>query len=137
MAMLSHRLRRALITANSSFNRYVSLTPSSLAPTPAEFPRVAPMSLFPTGAPMRNFSKKLYRKGDIITKDTVLFKGCDYNHWLITMDFERPSPEETVSTNEGPSPEPEEMVSTYERPSPEEMVSTYERTCASVLGIRS
>lgn len=131
MAMLSHRLRQALITANSSFNRYVSLTPSSLAPTPAEFPRVAPM---------RNFSKKLYRNGDIITKDTVLFKGCDYNHWLITMDFglvERLSPEETVSTNEGTSPEPEEMVSTNERPSPEEMVSTYERTCASVLGIRS
>nr|5MPW_A Chain A, Multiple organellar RNA editing factor 1, mitochondrial [Arabidopsis thaliana]5MPW_B Chain B, Multiple organellar RNA editing factor 1, mitochondrial [Arabidopsis thaliana]5MPW_C Chain C, Multiple organellar RNA editing factor 1, mitochondrial [Arabidopsis thaliana]5MPW_D Chain D, Multiple organellar RNA editing factor 1, mitochondrial [Arabidopsis thaliana]5MPX_A Chain A, Multiple organellar RNA editing factor 1, mitochondrial [Arabidopsis thaliana]5MPX_B Chain B, Multiple organel len=44
---------------------------------------------------------------------TVLFEGCDYNHWLITMDF---SKEETPK-------------------SPEEMVAAYEETCAQGLGI--
>lgn len=64
---------------------------------------------------MRLFSTrqyKLYKEGDEITENTVLFEGCDYNHWLITMDFPKDSPL-----------------------SPEEMVSTYEKTCAAGLGI--
>jgi len=70
-----------------------------------------------TRAPARLFSTrqyKLYKEGDEITEDTVLFEGCDYNHWLITMDF---SKEETPK-------------------SPEEMVAAYEETCAQGLGIR-
>ncbi|MBN8157128.1 hypothetical protein J0J30_24350, partial [Vibrio vulnificus] len=45
---------------------------------------------------------KLYQEGDEITEDTILFPGCDYNHWLITVDFPK-----------DPKPSPEEMVATY------------------------
>ncbi|RID78241.1 hypothetical protein BRARA_A01086 [Brassica rapa] len=123
MAMYSHRLRRALLTTTSCLNRSITLSPSS---------SVAPTSLTPSvstvlqrsvlgrfagasRAPVRLFSTrqyKLYKEGDEITENTVLFEGCDYNHWLITMDFPKDSPL-----------------------SPEEMVSTYEKTCAAGLGI--
>ena len=41
-------------------------------------------------------------------------EGCDFNHWLIVMDFPKDP-----------------------KPSPEEMVRSYEETCAKALGIRS
>lgn len=34
--------------------------------------------------------------------DDILFEGCDYNHWLITMDFPK-----------DPAPTREEMIETY------------------------
>ncbi|CAF2025717.1 unnamed protein product [Brassica napus] len=120
MAMISHRLRRALLTATSLLNRSISLFTSSVAPT-ADFPLVQRSVLArltevtTTRAPVRLFSTrqyKLYKEGDEITEDTVLFEGCDFNHWLITMDFPKDNPL-----------------------SPEEMVSTYEQTCAAGLGI--
>lgn len=49
--------------------------------------------------------------GDQINPDDVLFEGCDYEHWLITMDFPKDP-----------------------KPSPEEMVETYVQTAAKVLG---
>ncbi|AEE84263.1 multiple organellar RNA editing factor [Arabidopsis thaliana] len=122
MAMISHRLRRALLTATSYVNRSIS---SSITPA-SDFPSVSAAVLkrsvigrsteVATRAPARLFSTrqyKLYKEGDEITEDTVLFEGCDYNHWLITMDF---SKEETPK-------------------SPEEMVAAYEETCAQGLGI--
>ncbi|KAJ0700358.1 putative peptidase S8 propeptide/proteinase inhibitor I9 superfamily [Helianthus annuus] len=48
---------------------------------------------------------------DQISPDAILFEGCDYNHWLITMDFPKDP-----------------------KPSPEEMVETYVQTAAKVLG---
>lgn len=125
MAMISHRLRRALLTATSSFNRSISLSPATSLAPPADFPSASAAVLQRsvlgrfTGvnrAPARLFSTKqykLYKEGDEITDETVLFEGCDYNHWLITMDFPKDNPL-----------------------SPEEMVSTYEHTCARGLGIR-
>ncbi|KAF2319873.1 hypothetical protein GH714_019907 [Hevea brasiliensis] len=32
---------------------------------------------------------RVYKEGDEITEDMVLFEGCDFNHWLITVDFPR------------------------------------------------
>lgn len=55
----------------------------------------------------------LYKEGDEITPDTILFEGCDYNHWLIVMEFPKDP-----------------------KPTPEEMVRTYEETCAKGLNIR-
>ncbi|XP_074331438.1 uncharacterized protein LOC141668448 isoform X1 [Apium graveolens] len=46
-----------------------------------------------------------------IGPDDILFEGCDYNHWLITMDFPKDP-----------------------RPSDEEMVEAYVQTAAKVLG---
>ncbi|CAI8611936.1 unnamed protein product [Vicia faba] len=49
---------------------------------------------------------------DEIGPDTILFEGCDYNHWLFVMDFPKDN-----------------------KPSPEEMIRTYEETCAKGLNI--
>ncbi|TKY71374.1 Multiple organellar RNA editing factor 1 [Spatholobus suberectus] len=49
---------------------------------------------------------------DEIGPDTILFEGCDYNHWLFVMDFPKDN-----------------------KPSPEEMVRVYEETCAKGLNI--
>ncbi|KAK4254411.1 hypothetical protein QN277_009797 [Acacia crassicarpa] len=49
---------------------------------------------------------------DEIGPDTILFEGCDYNHWLIVMDFPKDN-----------------------KPSPQQMVETYEQTCAKGLNI--
>ncbi|KAH7680910.1 hypothetical protein IHE45_05G025100 [Dioscorea alata] len=48
---------------------------------------------------------------DKIKPDEILFEGCDYNHWLITMDFPKDP-----------------------KPTPEEMVETYVQTAAKVIG---
>ncbi|KAL1205276.1 Multiple organellar RNA editing factor 1 [Cardamine amara subsp. amara] len=123
MAMISQRLRRALVVATSTFNRSISLSPASIAPSP-DFPSVSAVIQrsvlgrsmeVANRAPARLYSTrqiKLYKEGDEITEDTILFEGCDYNHWLITMDFPKDNPK-----------------------SPEEMVATYEETCAQGLGI--
>ncbi|KAJ1385677.1 hypothetical protein SESBI_41420 [Sesbania bispinosa] len=49
---------------------------------------------------------------DEIGPDTILFEGCDYNHWLFVMDFPKDN-----------------------KPSPEEMIRVYEETCAKGLNI--
>ncbi|KAK7412031.1 hypothetical protein VNO78_03477 [Psophocarpus tetragonolobus] len=49
---------------------------------------------------------------DEIGPDTILFEGCDYNHWLFVMDFPKDN-----------------------KPSPQEMVRVYEETCAKGLNI--
>ncbi|KAK6915959.1 hypothetical protein RJ641_018820 [Dillenia turbinata] len=65
-------------------------------------------------SPVSMFSSRSYKNeindDDKISPDTILFEGCDYNHWLITMEF----------------PDP--------KPSPEEMVETYVQTLAKVVG---
>ncbi|KAH0894358.1 hypothetical protein HID58_056787 [Brassica napus] len=99
--MLSNRLQRALLTATSCINREENVL--GLFTEVTQFP----VRLFWTT------EYKLYKEGDEITQDTVLFEGCDYNHWLNTMDFPKNHPL-----------------------FPEEMVSTYEQTCATGLGIR-
>ncbi|XP_050377493.1 multiple organellar RNA editing factor 1, mitochondrial-like isoform X2 [Argentina anserina] len=47
-----------------------------------------------------------------IGPDTILFEGCDYNHWLIVMDFPKDN-----------------------KPPPEDMIRTYEETCAKGLNM--
>ncbi|KFK28647.1 hypothetical protein AALP_AA7G026700 [Arabis alpina] len=127
MAMFSHRLRRVLLTATSSINRSISLSSSSSSSSSASLTSPSPVSTIiqrsvlgrstevVSKVPVRFYSTgkyKLYKEGDEITEDTVLFEGCDYNHWLITMDFPKDNPL-----------------------SPEEMVNTYVQTCANGLGI--
>ncbi|KAJ0078238.1 hypothetical protein Patl1_36816 [Pistacia atlantica] len=73
-----------------------------------------PFRSYPTVSLSSNKTYHLYKEGDDITADTILFEGCDYNHWVILMDF----PKDTKLT-------------------PEEMVKTYEETCAKGLNISS
>ncbi|PWA58672.1 hypothetical protein CTI12_AA398470 [Artemisia annua] len=65
---------------------------------------------FSTRAGFSNTSNNDF-DGDQISADTILFEGCDYNHWLITMDFPKDP-----------------------KPTPEEMVETYVQTAAKILG---
>lgn len=59
-------------------------------------------------------SDRFYKGNDAeIGPDTILFEGCDYNHWLITMEFPKDP-----------------------KPTPEEMVDTYVKTLAKGLNIR-
>ncbi|KAG9457222.1 hypothetical protein H6P81_001730 [Aristolochia fimbriata] len=70
--------------------------------------RVSVASFHSSGAGL--FSSR-FNDTDKITDDTILFEGCDYNHWLITMDFPKDP-----------------------KPTPEQMVETYVQTCAKGLG---
>ncbi|KAF5743994.1 hypothetical protein HS088_TW08G00582 [Tripterygium wilfordii] len=128
MALHSLRIRRALATV-SSLHRSISSPIASISssplleiPTPlssslATFlkPRsfsLTRVSFFSSSSSTRSSPPRVWKEGEEITADMVLFEGCDYNHWLITVDF------------------PKEA-----KPSPEEMVRTYEEICAKGLNI--
>ncbi|XP_022998020.1 multiple organellar RNA editing factor 1, mitochondrial-like [Cucurbita maxima] len=125
MALHSLRLRRTL-SALSVFHRHVSSTSAASAQTSHSLLFTSPVSLSKSPAmispcwPLRSSSMALsYRSSfgsnnedDKIGPDTILFEGCDYNHWLITMEFPKDP-----------------------KPTPEEMVRTYEETCAKGLNI--
>ncbi|XP_050209801.1 multiple organellar RNA editing factor 1, mitochondrial [Mercurialis annua] len=120
MALQLTRLRRAL-TSLPTLHRSLSspiITPTSpplpLSQNPIESYLNSPLifshfqtRLFRVSGPSLSSSKKeyrVYKEGDEITEDMVLFEGCDFNHWLITVDFPK-----------DPAPTPQEMVATYER----------------------
>ncbi|GJN28075.1 hypothetical protein PR202_gb16157 [Eleusine coracana subsp. coracana] len=120
---LALRLRRALAAASTSApllrpaSTSASITRSlPLAPfIPTPLPRL-PWLLPGAAAGFRSTAAAAARGGDYgaedskISPDEILFEGCDYNHWLITMEF----------------PDP--------KPSREEMIETYLQTLAKVVG---
>ncbi|KAK3222914.1 hypothetical protein Dsin_009939 [Dipteronia sinensis] len=124
MAQSSLRLRRALTTL-AALHRPALSTPLLLKPSSSvsshssqQQPSLASVvqsrrfRSLPTISLSSSKQYHLYKEGDDITPDTILFEGCDYNHWLITMEFPK---------NPGPTPE--------------EMVQTYVETCAKGLNI--
>ncbi|XVE66919.1 hypothetical protein DITRI_Ditri08aG0118900 [Diplodiscus trichospermus] len=128
MALHPLRIRRAL-TSLTILHRTLSVpnptAPTITAPISNSIRTPPPSSLtssFGTfqcrwfrssGGPLSSPRQyKLYKEGDEITEDTILFEGCDYNHWLIVVDFPKDN-----------------------KPPPEEMVRTYENICAQGLGI--
>ncbi|GMJ09683.1 hypothetical protein HRI_004637500 [Hibiscus trionum] len=124
MALHPLRLRRTLTTLTTLCRtltfpnpRVPSITSpvsnSDLAPSPPSFGIFRSRWFRSSGGPLSSPRQyKLYKEGDEITEDTVLFEGCDYNHWLIVVDFPKDN-----------------------KPPPEEMVRTYENICAQGLGI--
>ncbi|KAI3803891.1 hypothetical protein L1987_32055 [Smallanthus sonchifolius] len=119
------RLRRSLALSSTILNhsRYLS----SAAPSSSPYTIQQNPSLFDVTQSKSNSlpfqfissrsisSRSRYNNddmdGDQISPDAILFEGCDYNHWLITIDFPKDP-----------------------KPSPEEMVETYVQTTAKVLG---
>ncbi|KAH6805083.1 hypothetical protein C2S51_029914 [Perilla frutescens var. frutescens] len=97
MAFQPHRLRRAIPLSYSllgqSFHGYKA------APIPSiSAPRLLPTPAATTQLMRRPFTSTttLFRRAfdpetDEIGPDTVLFEGCDYKHWLITVDFPKDS----------------------------------------------
>ncbi|KAG6390365.1 hypothetical protein SASPL_148099 [Salvia splendens] len=97
MAFHPLRLRRALALSSSLLGQ----SSHGYKPQPFSFisaPRLPP-STPPAPPSMRRpftSSTTLFRRAfnpetDEIGPDTILFEGCDYNHWLITVDFPRDS----------------------------------------------
>ncbi|XP_062197643.1 multiple organellar RNA editing factor 1, mitochondrial-like [Phragmites australis] len=122
---LALRLRRALAAASISAPLLRPVAASAAPPhsgslllapfVPLPLPR--PWLLLPgAAAGFRSTAAAAARGGDYgaedskISPDEILFEGCDYNHWLITMEF----------------PDP--------KPSREEMIETYLQTLAKVVG---
>ncbi|KAK9902466.1 hypothetical protein M0R45_001705 [Rubus argutus] len=126
MAQSIPRLRRSLSSSLATLHRSLSSVPrssssfSSIFQSSPQQPRTLQFqfqfqsrsfrsSSFSSARPTSTFGSN---NNDEIGPDTILFEGCDYNHWLIVMDF----PKDNM-------------------PSPEEMVKTYEETCARGLNI--
>uniref|UniRef100_A0A0D9XQD6 MORF/ORRM1/DAG-like MORF domain-containing protein n=1 Tax=Leersia perrieri TaxID=77586 RepID=A0A0D9XQD6_9ORYZ len=123
---LALRLRRALAAASvsapvlrpaasaSSSARSFPLAPFAPSPLP-----LSPRPWFSAGGAAAGFRSSAaaargedYRRDmdDKISPDEILFEGCDYNHWLITMEFGDP------------------------KPTREEMIETYLQTLSKVVG---
>lgn len=126
MAQNLLRLRRSVAT----IHRALSATPS-LPSVPRSSPYSSSAVVQPSPTFQIQFQSRSFRSSSIsfarpnsspgnynqieeIGPDTILFEGCDYNHWLIVMDFPKDN-----------------------KPPPQEMVRTYEETCARGLNIRS
>ncbi|VVA32064.1 PREDICTED: multiple organellar RNA editing factor [Prunus dulcis] len=131
MALSSLRIRRTLcalsnlhrtLSATSALSfSHASSSPLLNGPTSAQSPVSHPKSwtLLLHSRTFRSSSLSSARsapydnnQNEKMDPNTVLFEGCDYNHWLIVMDYPQ--------TN---------------RPPAEEMVRAYEETCAKGLNI--
>ncbi|KAJ6711335.1 MULTIPLE ORGANELLAR RNA EDITING FACTOR 2 CHLOROPLASTIC-RELATED-RELATED [Salix purpurea] len=112
MAQRLLRLRRALTPLSSARKRPPLSTFIAISPPAAQTPpfiskwlgfsrtRVSMMST--TGIEEKQY--KVYEDGDEVVKNTILFEGNEYIHWLVTVDFPKK-----------PKPSPEEMVAAFER----------------------
>ncbi|KAK6136517.1 hypothetical protein DH2020_029753 [Rehmannia glutinosa] len=124
MALHSLRLRRAISLSYSllhhslhqpkpifsvSSHRLSNPLPTS-SPTPTLIPSSTQLAR-PFTSTSTLFRKTFDPETDEIGPDTILFEGCDYNHWLITMDF----PKDSNLTRE-------------------QMIETYVNTAAQVFG---
>uniref|UniRef100_A0A7N0UJQ7 MORF/ORRM1/DAG-like MORF domain-containing protein n=1 Tax=Kalanchoe fedtschenkoi TaxID=63787 RepID=A0A7N0UJQ7_KALFE len=126
MALSALRSRRLLPAVSAFINH--RLASSEVAPLVLSSPLREPPRSAPT-SPLVQFQSRSFkstalsfmstrsmnrndRDTDTLDPDAILFEGCDYNHWLITMDFPKDP-----------------------KPTPEEMVETYVQTCAKGLNI--
>lgn len=125
---LSLRLRRALTLSSSLLKDHHFSPISSSSPTSLSHPKPRSPPLVGNPNPRSPHSliqSQLFRSSPLsdrrsdggfedskIGPDEILFEGCDYNHWLITIDFPKDE----------------------NRPTPEQMVETYVQTAARVFG---
>ncbi|CAM8989661.1 unnamed protein product [Rhodiola kirilowii] len=120
MALAALRTRRLLPTLSTLISRHF---------TPSAYSRSCPVIEPPTSSSGVHFQSRSFKSTPVsylssrtmnrndrdeekLDPDAILFEGCDYNHWLITMDFPKDP-----------------------KPTPEEMVETYVQTCAKGLNI--
>lgn len=130
MALSSLRLRRTLATFSTLHRSLASASSISSPPPLHSYDSVQSLAspaqsrvlllqsrTFRSSAMSLLSSRSAYNSSSNqsgeIGPDTILFEGCDYNHWLIVMDFPK---DQNISA--------------------EEMVRTYEETCAKGLNIR-
>ncbi|KAK9146109.1 hypothetical protein Sjap_006012 [Stephania japonica] len=115
---LTLRTRKTLTLTSSLLKTYRFLSSTSTTTTTAatkisnaiglQSPRLRPHLMVQShwfrSTSFARSSSRSYNNNDNdkISPDTILFEGCDYNHWLITMEFPK-----------DPAPTAEEMVETY------------------------
>ncbi|KAI3878955.1 hypothetical protein MKX03_037352 [Papaver bracteatum] len=100
----THRSISALTSSSSSILQSGIFTPSSTSTNVPINPKNVQFHLFHSSIPSlssRSYNNN-YDDDNKIGPDEILFEGCDYMHWLITMDFPK-----------DPAPTAEEMVETY------------------------
>ncbi|XP_057795836.1 multiple organellar RNA editing factor 1, mitochondrial-like [Salvia miltiorrhiza] len=94
MAFHPLRLRRALSLSYSlldrSFHGYKP-QPFSFSPILPSVPATPQLMRRPFTSSTTLFRRAFNPETDEIGPDTILFEGCDYNHWLITVDFPKDS----------------------------------------------
>uniref|UniRef100_A0A7N0UHT6 MORF/ORRM1/DAG-like MORF domain-containing protein n=1 Tax=Kalanchoe fedtschenkoi TaxID=63787 RepID=A0A7N0UHT6_KALFE len=125
MASMALRSRRLLPTVSSLVNNHFALSSINSLPRSSALPELRNSPPSPVG----QCQSRLFRSSpvsmlcstppekedkveDKVDPNDILFAGCDYNHWLITIDFPKDP-----------------------KPSAEEMVETYVQTCAKGLKI--
>lgn len=127
MALRSHRtLSRicrslaAISPSSSSFSSGQSPAPPSqkwslllhsCASRSSPFLQSRPLSSSASLEPSHTWSYEDFKPRELGVDE---IEGCDFNHWLIVMDFPKDP-----------------------KPSPEEMVRSFEETCAKALDVRS
>ncbi|CAA2995281.1 Hypothetical predicted protein [Olea europaea subsp. europaea] len=116
MALCSLRIRRVLSLSSSLQHLLLPIhQPIPISPVPSPSPAqlstaTAAATFFQSRRPFTSTPPlSLSSRGrpfdpetDEIGPDTILFEGCDYNHWLITIDFPK-----------DPQPTREEMIDFY------------------------
>ncbi|CAL9064581.1 multiple organellar RNA editing factor 1, mitochondrial-like isoform X1 [Musa acuminata AAA Group] len=120
MALASLRIRRAVALSSAVLRHGRFFSAIHASPSPPSVPFLAAVSPVPFGDPSLRRPYSLipslsFRSSaplcssrssggadDKFGPDEILFEGCDYNHWLITMDFPK-----------DPAPSREEMIETY------------------------
>ncbi|KAJ7968042.1 multiple organellar RNA editing factor 1, mitochondrial [Quillaja saponaria] len=128
MASYSIRLRRTLTTLSTFHSSLLANPATSSAPrfSLSAIPIQPAISSSSSQSPTLLVQYRDFRSSSLLSArssfhnnqteeigpDTILFEGCDYNHWLIVMDFPKDP-----------------------KPSPEDMVMCYEQTCAKGLNI--
>ncbi|CAM8889201.1 unnamed protein product [Rhodiola kirilowii] len=111
MAFMALRSRRILPTISTLVNNHfappLNSTTSPVVQFQSRLFRSSPISMLCSTSPVNE--EKVEEK---INPNDIIFAGCDYNHWLITIDFPKDP-----------------------KPTAEEMVETYVQTCAKGLNI--
>ncbi|CAI8610690.1 unnamed protein product [Vicia faba] len=104
---LASTLSRALSSRNRTRFAFALSSPKQTLPVPRSFPvrtKSSGSGYSPLNDPTPNWSNRP-------PKETILLDGCDYEHWLIVMEFpDNPKPSE------------------------DEMVNSYVKTLAQILG---
>lgn len=122
MAQRLLRPRRTLTPLSSTWKRPPLSAPMEIAPSSARTPPIISQWRGLSGTRVSMMSTAeiaekpywVYENLGEIPENKILFEGCAYNYWLVTVDFPKEEP----------------------KPSPREMIAAYERICAQGLNTR-
>lgn len=105
---------------------YPSTSSIAFLPCTRPYPTKSRTAAFPAVRALTDGEYSSKRNSGGEERETILLPGCDYNHWLIVMDFPK-----------DPAPTREQMIDTYLNTLATVLGrSLYARVCPWVLGLR-